>query len=64
MTGENPFARAASDTTATQPAMNAMGPGGGSGRRQQGQPDMSAVRLSGLDQIIGLALGAPEFQRR
>jgi uncharacterized protein (DUF1800 family) len=63
MSGENPFARATSDTSSSMPVNNQMGPGGG-GRRQGGQPDMSAVRLSGLDQIIGLALGAPEFQRR
>lgn len=61
MSGENPFAaRAASDT-----AVGAnMGGGIVSGGRRPGQPDMSAVRLTGLDQIIGLALGAPEFQRR
>jgi hypothetical protein len=40
-----------------------MGPPG-PGRNQQGRIDMSTVRLTGLDQIIGLALGAPEFQRR
>ncbi len=62
MTGENPFAARAT-TDAPAAPMNQMGPGG-AGRRQAGQPDMSAVRLSGLDQIIGLALGAPEFQRR
>jgi len=64
ISGENPFAsRANSDSGTTMQASNQMAPNGGNGRRP-GQPDMSAVRLTGLDQIIGLALGAPEFQRR
>ncbi len=33
-------------------------------RGNPGQPDMRPVPLDGLNQIIGLALGAPEFQRR
>jgi uncharacterized protein (DUF1800 family) len=63
LSGENPFAtRAGSDTAASTPMAPAMGPPGPG--RNQPRVDMSAVRLSGLDQIIGLALGAPEFQRR
>ncbi|MEK7403058.1 MAG: DUF1800 domain-containing protein, partial [Gemmatimonadota bacterium] len=61
MSGENPFASRA--TSEPDPGAN-MGGGMGPGGRRAGQPDMSAVRLTGLDQVIGLALGAPEFQRR
>jgi hypothetical protein len=66
MSGENPFATnaAADSTTAMNAAATAMGPPGPGGRGPQRRVDMSAVRLTGLDQIIGLALGAPEFQRR
>jgi len=64
MSGENPFAaRAKSDTAANAPMSGPpMGPPG-PGRNGQ-RADMTPVPLSGLDQIIGLALGAPEFQRR
>ncbi|HEX7939821.1 MAG TPA: DUF1800 domain-containing protein, partial [Gemmatimonadaceae bacterium] len=68
MSGENPFAaKAAADSTmGSTAAASAMGPPGpgGRGRGGLGRVDMSAVPLYGLDQIIGLALGAPEFQRR
>jgi hypothetical protein len=70
MSGENPLAsRYADSTKTTDPGMAPppMGPpqaGGGQGRNAPPRPDMRPVSLSGLDQIIGLAIGAPEFQRR
>ena len=67
MSGENPFASRASGDTAAGASIGGAPmtrPAGGPGRNQPGRMDMSAVRLTGLDHIIGLALGAPEFQRR
>jgi uncharacterized protein (DUF1800 family) len=63
MSGENPLASRYTDTTQT----NAMDRGAERMRMnplRAGQPSMAPVSLTGLDQIIGLALGAPEFQRR
>lgn len=54
MTGENPFAAAA--LAAGDDSTGAAGADPGILRR--------APSLTGLDQIVGLALGAPEFQRR
>ncbi|MFL5528068.1 MAG: hypothetical protein ACJ791_01770, partial [Gemmatimonadaceae bacterium] len=38
----------------------------GSGKREAGgaRPDGNIPQLTGLPQIVGLALGSPEFQRR
>jgi uncharacterized protein (DUF1800 family) len=80
MEGENPLARRLSATVDTTPATNADPDGqpmmaqpamrdarpskGGQARpavaRGLGRP----VQLSGLAQVVGLAIGAPEFQRR
>jgi uncharacterized protein (DUF1800 family) len=65
MTGENPLVSRYADSTQT-PGMDArpdrermrLNP------NRQGPQNMAPVSLTGLDQIIGLALGAPEFQRR
>jgi uncharacterized protein (DUF1800 family) len=73
LSGENPLASAlARDTTATAAAtasdMGGMPPmrqrplGGGRGQVRAGPNQM--VTLDGLAQVVGLALGAPEFQRR
>ena len=76
LTGENPFLKKAqSDSLANMadaPASNAAGPARG-GFRPRGAARRTAmgpgalgrpVMLAGLQQIVGLALGAPEFQRR
>ena len=80
MDGENPLARklsATADTTSamtpdadapqmmTDPAMRDARPTKGGGARPAvarglGRP----VQLNGLAQVVGLAIGAPEFQRR
>jgi hypothetical protein len=44
------------------PALGGLGGGRGRGAQQQGQ--QRPIELTGLAQIVGLALGAPEFQRR
>jgi len=62
MSGENPFASARAGEVPAMPPpddpMRQRRPGQGGGM------NLPAVALTGLDQIIGLALGAPEFQRR
>ena len=68
MSGDNPMMTKGSvaDTSMAAPPpptfgrIGAGGPGRGAG---PGRP-MPAVNLQGLPQIVGLALGAPEFQRR
>ena len=73
--GRNPFLeRAVSDTTladhSQDDAMDSMtgAPAGEAprhpARRTLGQALGTAVQLTGLTQIVGLALGSPEFQRR
>lgn len=63
--GNNPLMeRAAADSSAIDPnppmvAQGRGGRGGGGGRAFQRLP-----QLTGLPQVIGLALGSPEFQRR
>jgi uncharacterized protein (DUF1800 family) len=64
MSGENPLASRYSDTTEgtnmdARPERVRLNPARGNAGLNMGR-----VSLSGLDQIIGLALGAPEFQRR
>jgi uncharacterized protein (DUF1800 family) len=71
LNGENPLAAKLSgsvDSTAVNAAaagddeeMNAMRP---MARRQPGAAFARPVQLAGLAQIVGLAIGAPEFQRR
>lgn len=67
--GNNPLmGRAAADTSmlgADPPADDMMGrrQGGGAGRGRQGG-FQRLPQLTGLPQVIGLALGSPEFQRR
>jgi hypothetical protein len=76
LSGENPLlSTPAPDSTATG-GMAGMGggtppvaprfPGGGGGGRGRGMVPVSTqpIALQGLAQVIGLALGAPEFQRR
>jgi hypothetical protein len=69
ISGNNPLMeRAAADTSMidtepTAPAMDSRGPAGGLGRGRQGG-FQRLPQLTGLPQVIGLALGSPEFQRR
>ena len=69
MSGENPLASSMRPDTASMmndmrgpPPFRPLGGGGGRG----GPPPMptTPINLQGLSQVIGLALGAPEFQRR
>ena len=77
MSGSNPLlgaARQAGDSSMADPAMagdEPMRAGDGMPPRQQGPraaarqtPFRSLPQLTGMNQIVGLALGAPEFQRR
>ncbi|HVX38277.1 MAG TPA: DUF1800 domain-containing protein [Gemmatimonadaceae bacterium] len=80
LSGENPMLGKATDSGGMAPAMrDSTGMGGGRGRGggaligkgfprgRAGQPPPGfgrAVNLQGLQQVVGLALGAPEFQRR
>jgi uncharacterized protein (DUF1800 family) len=63
--GNNPLMeRAAADSTMVEPPpMEPMRGGQGPGRGRQGG-FQRLPQLSGLSQVIGLALGSPEFQRR
>ena len=64
--GNNPLMdRAAADTAILDqgPPMQPMGPGLGRGRGRQGG-FQRLPQLNGLPQVIGLAFGSPEFQRR
>ncbi len=66
-TGENPFIRKSqADSMADMAdAMPSNPRGGGSGSGGVGQSVLTRpLRLAGLQQVVGLALGAPEFQRR
>jgi hypothetical protein len=79
MKGENPLAAklaAIVDTTAASmdgradagmTMMEGMPPAGGGDRPRAAMRRAAAappVQLSGLAQVVGLAIGAPEFQRR
>lgn len=77
MSGDNPLASAqpaSADTMGMANAGDAVGRGGrkagglparlGGGRGGQVPGFGRAVNLQGLPQVVGLALGAPEFQRR
>ena len=62
--GENPLARKLAgsvDSTAVPPTMgdDEMAP-----MRRAANPLARTVQLNGLAQVVGLAIGAPEFQRR
>jgi uncharacterized protein (DUF1800 family) len=67
MSGENPMLAKAQATTdpapAMEPAMRGKA-GAGLGRGQLPPAQTRPINLQGLPQVIGLALGAPEFQRR
>ena len=63
MEGENPLAKKLSTTADTTNTMTAGPPTRAArpaGARGLGRP----VQLNGLAQVVGLAIGAPEFQRR
>ncbi|MDQ3949965.1 MAG: DUF1800 domain-containing protein [Gemmatimonadota bacterium] len=67
--GENPLAgRASADTADTMDTMSASDTAARDARARGMRADVRAlgrpVALEGLPQVIGLALGAPEFQRR
>jgi hypothetical protein len=72
--GENPLAAklgASADTTTDPTADTEMAPMRDAAPAKNGQPRAAVlrglgqpVRLSGLPQVVGLAIGAPEFQRR
>jgi hypothetical protein len=70
MSGENPMlAKAAAVTSDTMPMMGGPGRAGGAGGLKGGRGAMAPaqtrpINLQGLPQVVGLALGAPEFQRR
>lgn len=78
MSGDNPLLRTlSSDSSAADPMMPSPDdemapPAGGAGRigknglarRNGGSPLNRPVNLDGLGQVVGLALGSPEFQRR
>jgi uncharacterized protein (DUF1800 family) len=72
--GENPLVAtlgASADTTMSPAADPSMAPMRDTAPAKNGQPRAAIlrglgqpVRLSGLPQVVGLAIGAPEFQRR
>jgi uncharacterized protein (DUF1800 family) len=70
--GENPLAKTLAGSVDTLATMQpTMAEGGGDdesamrpGARQTGRLLAQPVQLEGLAQIVGLAIGAPEFQRR
>jgi uncharacterized protein (DUF1800 family) len=66
LSGSNPLmARAASDTTMLDAAPPAAAMDGARGRGRGRQGGFQRLpQLTGLPQVIGLALGSPEFQRR
>ena len=74
ISGENPLAAKLATRAAPADSMaavaesgeDAMAPVPGEGRRAgaRGTPLARTVQLEGLAQVVGLAIGAPEFQRR
>jgi hypothetical protein len=65
--GNNPLMeRAAADSSIVDPnpPTEQMGRGPGLGRGRQGGGFQRLPQLTGLPQVIGLALGSPEFQRK
>ena len=77
MSGENPLLAAAKDTAiemteveAGEPMMpdaprgNGNRPRAGARQNPLGRPNGALPQLKGIAQVIGLALGSPEFQRR
>jgi uncharacterized protein (DUF1800 family) len=72
MSGDNPMLSsnsnapggAANDVNGMAMLDSTMGPPRGRGRGRRGGGAGAPVNLQGLPQVIGLALGAPEFQRR
>lgn len=69
LTGENPFlTKSQADSMANMAdatSSNAAGGGRGRGGRGAGQSVLTRpLTLTGLQRVVGLALGAPEFQRR
>jgi len=70
--GENPLARklaGSTDSTTSTPATSstmspAMSNDAAGPMRRAASPLAGPVQLSGLAQVVGLAIGAPEFQRR
>jgi uncharacterized protein (DUF1800 family) len=69
LTGENPFLKKTQTDSMTNMAdampSNVTGGWPGRGIRGMGRSVLTRpLRLTGLQQVVGLALGAPEFQRR
>ena len=60
------FSAAVEPEMQPQPMMEARRPGGGNGARANplGRGTGSLPQLTGIAQVVGLALGSPEFQRR
>src|SRR5207237_1220350 len=72
LSGENPLASTLAADTVSMDMGASMAPpvrrpnaaAAGGGRGGQARANTQPVALTGLAQVIGLALGAPEFQRR
>jgi hypothetical protein len=69
MSGENPLLAAANDTAIAMTEAEAGEPmmsdaPHDNGNRPLGRPNGALPQLKGIAQVIGLALGSPEFQRR
>ncbi|HEV7991099.1 MAG TPA: DUF1800 domain-containing protein [Gemmatimonadaceae bacterium] len=62
--GENPLAKKLAGSADSTSAPNTMAEDDAAPMRRAANPLARPVQLSGLSQIVGLAIGAPEFQRR
>jgi hypothetical protein len=66
MSGENPLLAAANDTAIAMTEAEAGEPMMSDAPHENplGRPNGALPQLKGIAQVIGLALGSPEFQRR
>ena len=64
LSGENPLARKLAGSGDSTVAMPMMTDDDAAPMRRAASPFARPVQLSGLAQVVGLAIGAPEFQRR
>jgi uncharacterized protein (DUF1800 family) len=62
--GENPLAKKLAGSADSTAAPMMMTDDGATPMRRAANPFARPVQLSGLAQVVGLAIGAPEFQRR